>query len=173
MTRPAPSPVFTLLAMHLSIPVLLALSFRAFPAPARPLPPSENLRGSRPDGAAAAPRSRGEGVHTRPGAVRSQGGHLHRGLPREHAGRQGASHVAPGTGLTHLLPETSHPSLCLTCTHRLVLTRRLRAARQVFEGQPNTALIAGGIISGVVASVLTQPLDTVKTRMQARRPPML
>lgn len=42
---------------------------------------------------------------------------------------------------------------------------------QVFEGQPNAALLAGGIVSGVVASVLTQPLDTVKTRMQARQGP--
>lgn len=41
------------------------------------------------------------------------------------------------------------------------------APPQVFEGQPNAALMAGGIVSGVVASVLTQPLDTVKTRMQA------
>jgi hypothetical protein len=32
---------------------------------------------------------------------------------------------------------------------------------------PNTALLLAGVTSGAAAAVITQPLDTVKTRMQA------
>ncbi len=35
------------------------------------------------------------------------------------------------------------------------------------KDSPGTALLLGGMLSGVAASVITQPLDTVKTRMQA------
>ena len=35
------------------------------------------------------------------------------------------------------------------------------------EGRPDAALVLGGMASGAAAAVLTQPLDTVKTRMQA------
>jgi hypothetical protein len=33
--------------------------------------------------------------------------------------------------------------------------------------KPGTALMLGGMLSGVAAAVVSQPLDTVKTRMQA------
>lgn len=35
------------------------------------------------------------------------------------------------------------------------------------EGRPDTALVLGGMASGAAAAVITQPFDTVKTRMQA------
>lgn len=38
----------------------------------------------------------------------------------------------------------------------------------LLQERPAGALVLGGVLSGCAAAVLTQPLDTVKTRMQAR-----
>ena len=35
------------------------------------------------------------------------------------------------------------------------------------QGPPGTALVVSGISAGLFASVVTQPIDTAKTRMQA------
>lgn len=37
----------------------------------------------------------------------------------------------------------------------------------LLEGRPDASLVLGGMASGAAASLLTQPVDTVKTRMQA------
>jgi len=50
-------------------------------------------------------------------------------------------------------------------TAPLVTSVLMQDAR--LRDKPGTALMLGGMLSGVAASVLSQPLDTVKTRMQA------
>ena len=47
------------------------------------------------------------------------------------------------------------------------LVKALREGSPHLAERKNSALLLAGIVSGAAASVLTQPLDTAKTRMQA------
>lgn len=48
------------------------------------------------------------------------------------------------------------------------LVKALLMGTPSLSERPNTALLLAGVVSGATAAVLTQPLDTVKTRMQAK-----
>ena len=81
------------------------------------------------------------------------------GLLRQH----GAAVLMRGLGPC-LLRESCYTAGYLG-TAPLVTAMLLR--RDAFKDSPSKALVMGAMLSGAAAAVITQPLDTVKTRMQA------
>ena len=65
------------------------------------------------------------------------------------------------TGIRESVYTGSYLGLCP------VLQDYISGTSLAMQGPPGTALVVSGISAGLFASVVTQPIDTAKTRMQA------